>query len=94
VPNGTAVLVAPAPGNWVGFLGRIAGASITSRVASRKVHPFLSHVSPDDLRTLTTMIEGGAVMPVIDRTVRFEEIPDAIRYVESGKARGKVVVTI
>jgi NADPH:quinone reductase-like Zn-dependent oxidoreductase len=94
VAGGTAVLVAPSPGEWVGFLGRIAGAAVTSRFATRKIRPFLSSVRADDLRSLTTMIEDGAITPIIDRIYPFAQIPEAIRHVESGAARGKVVVTI
>jgi NADPH:quinone reductase-like Zn-dependent oxidoreductase len=38
------------------------------------------------------MLAEGKIRPVIDRTYRFSEVPEAIRYVESGRARGKVVV--
>ena len=47
----------------------------------------------DDLLALKELIEAGKVRPVIDRTYRFDEIPEGIRYVESGAAAGKVVVT-
>ena len=40
------------------------------------------------------LIERGKVMPVIDRMFSLSEVPDAIRYLESGHARGKIVVTM
>lgn len=40
------------------------------------------------------MIEAGKVKPVIDRTYRLEDSPDAIRYLEAGHARGKVVIAV
>jgi NADPH:quinone reductase-like Zn-dependent oxidoreductase len=40
------------------------------------------------------MIEAGKVRPVIDRRYTLAEVPDAIRYVETGHARGKVVVAV
>ncbi|MFI7438403.1 NAD(P)-dependent alcohol dehydrogenase [Nonomuraea indica] len=45
-----------------------------------------------NLMTLTELIEDGRVMPVIDRTYPFEEIPAAIAYQEAGHATGKVVI--
>ena len=47
-----------------------------------------------DLATLAAMIEAGDVTPVIDRVYPLEEAPDALRYVEDGHPKGKVVVTV
>ena len=93
-PNGTVVMVAPGRGEWIGFLARIGWAILTSRLSSKKILPFLSHVSTDDLLVLKELIEAGKVTPVIDRSYPLEQIPDAIRYVEAGRARGKVVITV
>jgi len=43
---------------------------------------------------LKELIEAGKVTPVIDRTYLLSEVPEAIRYVEEGHARGKVVITV
>ena len=93
-PTGRVVMVAPGAGEWVGFLGRIARAAVSSRFSSKKVLPFLSHVSRDDLFILKELLEAGKITPVIDRTFPFEKIPEAVRYVEAGGVRGKVVVTL
>lgn len=93
-PEGTVVMVAPSPGQWTGPVARILGAVVTSRFARQKVRPFLSTVSKDDLLVLKELIEAGKVTPVIDRTYPFDEIPEAIRYVEAGHAQGKVVITL
>ena len=93
-PEGTIVMVAPQPGQWIGPIARIVGAVVTSRVSRQKVRPFLSSVSKDDLLVLKELIEAGKVTPVIERTYPFEEIPEAIRHVEAGHARGKVVITL
>lgn len=92
--RGRAVLVAPQPGQWIGPVARVAGAVIGSRFSDRAVIPFLSSVSTDDLRQLAGLLEAGRIRPVIDHVYRFEQIPEAIRHVEEGRARGKVVVTI
>jgi NADPH:quinone reductase-like Zn-dependent oxidoreductase len=48
--------------------------------------------NPDDVATLEGMVAAGTVRPVIDRTFQLDEIVDALRYVESGKPRGKVMI--
>jgi NADPH:quinone reductase-like Zn-dependent oxidoreductase len=91
-PTGRIVMVAPQPGQWIGPIARIAGAVITTRLGSRPAGAFLADVSRDDLLALKEFIEAGKLRPVIDRTYRFDEIPEGIRYVESGAAAGKVVI--
>ena len=49
--------------------------------------------SKEDLQSLIELIESGKVTPVIDRTHPLSEVPEAIRYLEEGHARGKVVIT-
>ncbi len=93
-PAGTLVMIAPGAGQWVGPLVRIAGAMLISRFSDQRLRPFLSSVSRDDLVVMCEMVEAGKLLPVIDRTFAYEQIPDAIRYVESGKSHGKVVITI
>ena len=93
-PTGRIVMVAPQPGQWVGPIARIAGAMITSRLGSRPIGIFLAEPRTEDLLTLKGLIEAGKVRPVIDRTYRFEQIPEGIRYLESGSVGGKVVVTV
>ena len=54
-------------------------------------------VSPEtheDLLVLKELIEAGKMTPVIDRTYPLSEVPDAIRYLQEGHARGKVVITV
>ena len=47
-----------------------------------------------DLVIMKELLETGKVVPVIDRRYTFSEIPEAIRYLEEGHARGKVVITV
>ena len=42
----------------------------------------------------TILVEAGEVTPVVDRTYSLSEVPEALRYLETGHARGKVVVTV
>ncbi len=55
---------------------------------------FLARSNTRDLEMLARMVVEGALKPVIDRTVSFEGIPDAVDYVAKGHARGKVVATV
>jgi NADPH:quinone reductase-like Zn-dependent oxidoreductase len=60
-----------------------------------QLHPFRGAKDPGDrLIVLKEFIEAGKVTPVIDRTFPLSEVPDAIRYLESGQAQGKVVITV
>jgi NADPH:quinone reductase-like Zn-dependent oxidoreductase len=53
----------------------------------------LSALNSADLATLGGMMADGKIKAVIDRTYRISELPEAIRYLETGRTRGKVVVT-
>ena len=65
-----------------------------SRTTDYHLTTLMATPNSADLRALSDLIEAGAVTPVIDRRFSLEEVPDAIRYVEEGRARGKVVVTV
>jgi NADPH:quinone reductase-like Zn-dependent oxidoreductase len=56
--------------------------------------PFITKANRADLLVLKDLIEADKVSPVIDRTYTLTELPEAIRYLETGHARGKVVITI
>ena len=43
---------------------------------------------------LKELIEAGKVTPVVDRAYRMSDVPNAIRYLREGRARGKVVITV
>jgi NADPH:quinone reductase-like Zn-dependent oxidoreductase len=46
------------------------------------------------MAVLKEFLEAGKLTPVIDRTYPLSEVPEAIRYLEEGQARGKVVITV
>ncbi len=60
----------------------------------KKLLFFIASVDKDDLIVLKKLVEAGEVTPVIDRTYPLSETPEAIRYLEEGHARGKVVITV
>jgi NADPH:quinone reductase-like Zn-dependent oxidoreductase len=95
-PEGRLVVVGigAGAGRWLGPLLRPLGAAVRSRFGRRRMLPFLSHPNTEDLLVLTDLIEAGKVTPVIDRTYPLSGATEAIRYVETGRARGKVVITL
>lgn len=92
--RGIVVMVAPDPGQWIGPILRVAGAIITTRLGAKPARAYLAPVSRENLALLSEMMVAGTLNPVIDRTYPFHQIPDAIRYVEEGLARGKVVIRV
>ena len=66
----------------------------TSLRGGKTITQVSAHVSSEDLGQLARLVDGGEVRPVIDRTVPFVEVPEAITYVEQGHARGKVVIDV
>jgi NADPH:quinone reductase-like Zn-dependent oxidoreductase len=91
--DGILVLVAAAKGGF-GVLGRIAAGAFRARVLKQRVVFFVADVVKDDLRHLTELIEAGKVKPVIDATYPLAEVAKALHHIESGRARGKIVITI
>lgn len=93
-PSGILVFVGGPNFRWFGPLIGLLGVLVLSRFVSQKLVPFLAKNSKDDLIVLKELIEAGKVTPVIDRTYPLSETPEAIRYLEQGHARGKVVITV
>jgi NADPH:quinone reductase-like Zn-dependent oxidoreductase len=69
-------------------------ALLLSRFVSQKQIFFISKRSQADLLFLKDLIEARKVTPVIDRSYPLSDVPEAIRYLEEGHARGKVVITV
>ncbi|GAA2867434.1 NAD(P)-dependent alcohol dehydrogenase [Streptosporangium fragile] len=96
-PKGVYVVVGGPGGRWLQPVAHVFAALAASPFTSRRTA--LADVvrcteNKQNLITLTGFIEDGKVTPVIDRRYPFEEIPEAVRYQEQGRAAGKVVVTV
>jgi len=91
-PKGTLVL-SSGDGRLTG-IDRILTAMVSSPFVSQRLVTWVATPNNSDLLTLTRFIEAGEVTPVIDRTYALGETPAAIRYVEEGHTRGKVVITV
>ena len=94
-PNGIYVMVGSTdPGKWFGWLVAPIEGVILSKFVKQKFTLILAELNPDDLRALATLMQAGKVTPVIDRHYKLSEAAEALRYVEKGHARGKVVLTL
>jgi NADPH:quinone reductase-like Zn-dependent oxidoreductase len=65
-----------------------------SMTGSNKIVTYATVPNQKDLITIKELLEAGKVVPVIDRRYPLSEVPEAIRYLEEGHARGKVVITV
>ncbi|MBO0867141.1 MAG: NAD(P)-dependent alcohol dehydrogenase [Micromonosporaceae bacterium] len=93
-PRGVLVAVGgPDRGNWIGPLAGLAKSAAASPFVSQRLTSMLARPLRADLAALGEMLETGQIAPVIDRTYALTEVPEAIRYLETGHARGKVVIT-
>src|SRR6266480_4155498 len=81
-------------GNWFAFLATPVEALMLSPFMSQKFGMILAELNKDDLAALGTLMQSGKVIPVIDRRYRLSETPEALRYLEQGHARGKVVISV
>jgi len=94
-PKGIYVAVGGPSGAWmIGLFGRVVGGLALSVLTGQKFVTFMAKSSKEDLRILGELMENGKVTPVIDRRYKLTEVPEAIRYLEEGHARGKVVITL
>ncbi len=78
----------------IGALASSVTALVLSRFVSQNFVMVLAKRNKDDLTLMQKLMESGKVTPVIDKRYRLSEVPEAIRYLEEGHARGKVVIAL
>jgi NADPH:quinone reductase-like Zn-dependent oxidoreductase len=94
-PKGTLVIVGgETSGKWLGGTDRQVRAMVLSMFVSQKLGTFIAAVKQEDLLVLAQLAESGQLTPAVDRTFSLDEAPKAIRHLDEGHARGKVVVTV
>lgn len=93
-PNGRMVIVGAANGDWIGPLKRPLAAIFMSPFVEQELVTFLANETSEDLETLAAMLASGEVTSVIDRRFSLDGVPDAIRYSETGRARGKIIIEL
>lgn len=93
-PNGIFIQVGAAKhGGWIGIFARIIGLMVRARLLGQRVKFFVAKNDRDDLAFLLELIAAGKLRPVVERTYPLSEGREAVRYVGTGEARGKVVIT-
>jgi NADPH:quinone reductase-like Zn-dependent oxidoreductase len=95
--NGIYVLIGgggPDDNRWLGPLAGVIKAFFLSAFGSQEFSMMLASINQDDLNVMNELMQAKKVTPVIDRTYPLRDVPEAIRYLETGRARGKVIITV
>jgi NADPH:quinone reductase-like Zn-dependent oxidoreductase len=97
-PNGICVMAGIGGAGWHdGSAGRLLGelnAYVGSWFVSQKFMTYLARMNQADLAILSDLMRDGKMTPVIDKTHKLSDVPAALTYLETGHARGKVVITV
>jgi NADPH:quinone reductase-like Zn-dependent oxidoreductase len=93
-PDGTLVLNSGTGATGLAMYVRLLAPLLLSPFVRQSLRRYVTEANHDDLVALTELVDAGKLAPVIDRTYALDQTPDALRYIESGRVRGKVVVTI
>ena len=88
------IIVGGPKGDWFAPLMKPLGAAIVNPFVDQKLATFVARMRQADLQTLADMMERGEVTSSLDTTYSLDQIADAIRHSESGRARGKIIVAI
>lgn len=79
---------------WLGPMAHLLRTIVLSWFVSQKMASLPVKRNKEDLLVIKELLESGKVVPVIDRSYPLGQIAEAMRYLEEGHARGKVVITI
>jgi NADPH:quinone reductase-like Zn-dependent oxidoreductase len=96
-PKGKYVMIGgggPNDSRWVGPFGRVIHALLVSPFISQKMGMMMAEIRQEDLAAMRDLMRAGKVTPVIDRTYPLSQIAEAMKYLEAGHARGKVIITV
>ena len=94
-PDGTLVIVGgERGGRWLAGTDRQLRAMVLSRFVGQRLTSFIAAFATEDLELLAGLVADGALVPVVGRTYPLAEAADAIRDLEHGRARGKLVLVV
>ena len=96
-PQGKYVMIGGGGVNEQGLFGvlmRPLKAMVLSKFVGQQMGMMMAESNQKDLTVLADMMQSGKLKPVIDRTYKLDQVPEAIRYLEQGHARGKVIITV
>ncbi|WP_298261975.1 NAD(P)-dependent alcohol dehydrogenase [uncultured Litoreibacter sp.] len=93
-PEGRYVVVGGQKGFFLGPVAHMLKALLSFKFSKQQAKVFMATRTLKDIETFTEMLASGAIKPVIDRVYSFSEIREAIDHLETGRARGKIIVTV
>ncbi len=96
-PQGICVMIGgggPNEGRWIGAMARPVKALLLSPFVSQKMSMMLAEIRQEDLTIMRDLMEAGKVTPVVDKTYPLSQVRQAMKYLEAGHARGKVILTM
>lgn len=97
-PNGICVMAGIGGAGWHdGFATRLLGelnGFLRSRFVTQKFTAYIAEFNKKDMMVLADLMQSGKITPVIDKTYKLNDTAGALRYLEQGHARGKVVIVI
>ncbi len=93
-PGGTYLMIGGADYRLLSLVSVMIQSAALSWFTSQTLGLMLAKLSKQDFVAIAALMEAGKVTPVIDRRYALAEVPDAIRYLEEGHARGKVIITV
>jgi NADPH:quinone reductase-like Zn-dependent oxidoreductase len=93
-PNGALVIAGGAKGDWIGPLLPPLKVTILNHFVDQKLGFFIARLEQSDMKFLGELMQTGKMTPVIDRRYALGEAAKAMEYLEAGRARGKVIVSL
>jgi NADPH:quinone reductase-like Zn-dependent oxidoreductase len=94
-PEGILVIVGGVSKDpWIGPLSGVIKAAFVAPFVDQQMGMFIAKLNQPDLQLLSDLMREGKVTPVIDKQYTFDQTREAMAYLEEGRARGKVVVTM
>ncbi|CAN5757684.1 NAD(P)-dependent alcohol dehydrogenase [soil metagenome] len=93
-PDGTLISNGAPVGGWVGGVGHVLRAMVSSTLVRQQARPFISTNDRADLMSLKELIEAGRIRPVVGTTYPLGDVAEAIAHVAGGHAQGTTVITV
>jgi NADPH:quinone reductase-like Zn-dependent oxidoreductase len=93
-PDGKLVIVGGPSGDWLGPLAGPIKASMLSPFIDQEIELLMAQMRGDDLAVLAELMRQGKLKSVIDQRFELARVADAVSYSESGRARGKIIITM
>jgi NADPH:quinone reductase-like Zn-dependent oxidoreductase len=92
--SGTVVPIGAGRATTFGFVSGILAGQLRRRLLGQRIGFLVAKITRDDLLVLAELATDGKITPVIDRRYPLADVAEAVRYAETGNARGKVVITV